>query len=223
MNLAEIGHCGPSPEFLRSKFMNGREDSRHGHVHPDVDRTQLVFDPVCRFVHGFGVGHVGRNRQSANTELSQFVCRAFKSVIIARQQGYIASISGKLRSRRAANAGAGARNHHNLPHWYLLGGSDIRAWSLLSAMQVGATVRSLKAPQSSTTPRGTDPFQAALGFDRPSRKSVSIIAWLGREDSNLRMAESKSAALPLGYAPIRMAPGMARSAAEHNGPPPGDQ
>jgi hypothetical protein len=27
--------------------------------------------------------------------------------------------------------------------------------------------------------------------------------WLGREESNLRMAESKSAALPLGYAPIR--------------------
>ena len=26
-------------------------------------------------------------------------------------------------------------------------------------------------------------------------------AWLGREGSNLRMAESKSAALPLGYAP----------------------
>jgi hypothetical protein len=27
--------------------------------------------------------------------------------------------------------------------------------------------------------------------------------WLGREGSNLRMAESKSAALPLGYAPTR--------------------
>ncbi len=27
------------------------------------------------------------------------------------------------------------------------------------------------------------------------------MTWLGREDSNLRMAESKSAALPLGYAP----------------------
>jgi len=27
------------------------------------------------------------------------------------------------------------------------------------------------------------------------------VVWLGREDSNLRMAESKSAALPLGYAP----------------------
>jgi hypothetical protein len=26
--------------------------------------------------------------------------------------------------------------------------------------------------------------------------------WLGREDSNLRVAESKSAALPLGEAPI---------------------
>jgi hypothetical protein len=30
---------------------------------------------------------------------------------------------------------------------------------------------------------------------------VSEIKWLGREGSNLRMAESKSAALPLGYAP----------------------
>ena len=47
--------------------------------------------------------------------------------------------------------------------------------------------------------------------------------WLGRLDSNQGMAESKSAALPLGYAPIRMAPGMAHGAAEHNGPPPGDQ
>ena len=34
--------------------------------------------------------------------------------------------------------------------------------------------------------------------------------WLGREDSNLRMAESKSAALPLGYAPTL------RKCADHN-------
>src|SRR5262252_1972130 len=35
------------------------------------------------------------------------------------------------------------------------------------------------------------------------RKSLffNSLVWLGREDSNLRMAESKSAALPLGYAP----------------------
>ena len=32
-----------------------------------------------------------------------------------------------------------------------------------------------------------------------------LIYWLGREDSNLRMAESKSAALPLGYAPSQAA------------------
>src|SRR5215831_15754939 len=31
-------------------------------------------------------------------------------------------------------------------------------------------------------------------------------AWLGRQDSNLGMAESKSAALPLGYAPKRVGP-----------------
>jgi hypothetical protein len=34
-----------------------------------------------------------------------------------------------------------------------------------------------------------------------SLASVRAAYWLGREDSNLRMAESKSAALPLGYAP----------------------
>jgi hypothetical protein len=30
-----------------------------------------------------------------------------------------------------------------------------------------------------------------------------VVIWLGRQDSNLGMAESKSAALPLGYAPLR--------------------
>jgi hypothetical protein len=37
--------------------------------------------------------------------------------------------------------------------------------------------------------------------------SAIIFSWLGRLDSNQGMAESKSAALPLGYAPI--APGFA--------------
>lgn len=32
--------------------------------------------------------------------------------------------------------------------------------------------------------------------------ALIVSVWLGREDSNLRMAESKSAALPLGYAPL---------------------
>src|SRR6266704_1232173 len=35
---------------------------------------------------------------------------------------------------------------------------------------------------------------------------LSNIKWLGREGSNLRMAESKSAALPLGYAPTGLFP-----------------
>src|SRR5665213_2386985 len=35
----------------------------------------------------------------------------------------------------------------------------------------------------------------------PGKLTERRNAWLGREGSNLRMAESKSAALPLGYAP----------------------
>src|SRR3569832_2573100 len=33
------------------------------------------------------------------------------------------------------------------------------------------------------------------------KRKCKTLRWLGREGSNLRMAESKSAALPLGYAP----------------------
>src|SRR5262249_19062005 len=37
--------------------------------------------------------------------------------------------------------------------------------------------------------------------DHATISSGDRTGWLGREDSNLRVAESKSAALPLGYAP----------------------
>src|SRR5215475_10643981 len=37
-------------------------------------------------------------------------------------------------------------------------------------------------------------------------KLFNGMPWLGRQDSNLGMAESKSAALPLGYAPRRAGP-----------------
>src|SRR3954454_7373715 len=40
---------------------------------------------------------------------------------------------------------------------------------------------------------------------RPNRERPT--AWLGREDSNLRMGESKSPALPLGDAPIDLSGG----------------
>src|SRR6185436_18382585 len=43
------------------------------------------------------------------------------------------------------------------------------------------------------------------------------IAWLGRQDSNLGMAESKSAALPLGYAPASLPAGGSGGGADHNG------
>jgi hypothetical protein len=52
--------------------------------------------------------------------------------------------------------------------------------------------------------------------DRRPRKERSLcdlsrIVWLGWEGSNLRMAESKSAALPLGYIPMPIAPQRARA------------
>ena len=43
-------------------------------------------------------------------------------------------------------------------------------------------------------------FRPDLAF--PMELAKRRTAWLGREDSNLRMVESKSTALPLGDAPI---------------------
>ena len=42
------------------------------------------------------------------------------------------------------------------------------------------------------------------------------IAWLGRQDSNLRMAASKAAALPLGDAPTRADRGFTAARCENN-------
>jgi len=50
MHLAEIGHRGAPLKFLRGEFMDGREHRCHGHVHPDVNRTQLAFHPLGRGV-----------------------------------------------------------------------------------------------------------------------------------------------------------------------------
>jgi hypothetical protein len=56
--------------------------------------------------------------------------------------------------------------------------------------------RSLRLSTLRKPPEFRD-FLQETGHSRNDRT-----VWLGREDSNLRMAESKSAALPLGDAPI---------------------
>ena len=49
--------------------------------------------------------------------------------------------------------------------------------------------------------RGREPGFAELATPDRLLSLLRSAGWLGRQDSNLGMAESKSAALPLGYAP----------------------
>ena len=75
-------------------------------------------------------------------------------------------------------------------------------------------------PQIAPSTRLSDP-SAVSGRAKPRRTRASAghaaksadfgNGWLGREDSNLRMAESKSAALPLGDAPMRRVPASGRT------------
>ena len=66
--------------------------------------------------------------------------------------------------------------------------------------------------RNTETPRqNKKPTNCGLSWDNEAKITRERTAWLGRQDSNLGMAESKSAALPLGYAPTR------RCAADHTG------
>ena len=71
-------------------------------------------------------------------------------------------------------------------------------------------------------PRKAAVFRACPGRSREAGKRCDIRAstWLGRQDSNLGMAESKSAALPLGYAPSarRLRPRIGGAPARRKGP-----
>src|SRR5579883_1646054 len=60
-------------------------------------------------------------------------------------------------------------------------------------------------------PMKTLPVTARTIASSPPEADGPYAGWLGREDSNLRMAESKSAALPLGYAPTAASEGPAGS------------
>ena len=103
--------------------------------------------------------------------------------------------------------------------------------SLRSAQRAWAAVSSNKSPpslsrktgtsaetcgDSSASTRNSNPFgdvETLAGIENASNwRAFSCVgpqqgrdatAWLGRQDSNLGMAESKSAALPLGYDPSR--------------------
>ena len=67
-----------------------------------------------------------------------------------------------------------------------------------------ACAAELNSDKNATSARSGRDINATCGHAcGRSAAAKSLIHWLGRQDSNLGMAESKSAALPLGYAPSR--------------------
>ena len=77
--------------------------------------------------------------------------------------------------------------------------ADLRLRSILASTSANFPPHTVSVVQMTRASRGSVGHFSVAGKDQQSQRN----AWLGREDSNLRMAESKSAALPLGDAPRR--------------------
>src|ERR1700741_3152884 len=70
----------------------------------------------------------------------------------------------------------------------------------------GSVLRHLHLKQPSSLWLWAPAFAGAFDFLSPQKTRAKKIKWLGRMDSNHRMAGSKPAALPLGDAPVRAQP-----------------
>ncbi len=80
-----------------------------------------------------------------------------------------------------------------------LGGQSLDATR--NGAQRSAWVQGYEAPPISQSSPAAAPSAGLFGRAAARITTFADDDWLGREGSNLRMAESKSAALPLGYAP----------------------
>ena len=86
------------------------------------------------------------------------------------------------------------------------------------ARRKGAEPAFLASLQSPRPILARKPPEIRALFRTPVQSPDCGTAWLGREDSNLRMAESKSAALPLGDAPVLRHRNLgSHGAADHSG------
>ncbi len=102
-----------------------------------------------------------------------------------------------------------ARSRSTRKRWRLLLRRRAREGKVLADRARPSRRRSPEAAGPRAERRPASSAGRHQGADRPPqarqrrrrRAGRGRDAWLGREDSNLRMAESKSAALPLGYAP----------------------
>ena len=72
MRLSEIGDCGAAPDLLGGELAHGGEDGGHGHVHPNVDGPEFVFDPACCRLDGFCVSHISRYGECAAAMAADF-------------------------------------------------------------------------------------------------------------------------------------------------------
>ena len=116
MHLTQISHLRAALDLFWRQLRDGGEDRCHGHVDPNVDRTQLALGLIRRRLDRCGIGDVGGYRQGAHTIAPQIGGRALKPMGIAREQSNVIAFAGEFLSSGAPYASAGSGNKNNFAH-----------------------------------------------------------------------------------------------------------
>ncbi len=98
VNGAEVRDFRRSFKFFGRHIRHPPENGGHRVVDPDVDRTQLLFDPRRRSFDLVGIGHISGKREAFSAQLRHFPRGIVKALGIARDEAHGAPSRAKARA-----------------------------------------------------------------------------------------------------------------------------
>src|SRR5437867_12079150 len=102
----EIGDFGDPFVLLWFHLLDWRENRSHSIVHPDIDRSQFLFDQSCCLFDSCRIRNVGWDDESGPAQVLNLAFCGLQSLEAARQQADLGSMSCKLLRRCAPESGA---------------------------------------------------------------------------------------------------------------------
>ena len=113
-DIAEIGHLGGAPVFLRPDIPDIREDRRHRAIDPDADGPEALLDGFRRRFDRIGIGDIGRQHERSPAHRLDLGRRVVEIVDTAREKSHTCAAPSEGARRRAPNPCRRAGNDNRL-------------------------------------------------------------------------------------------------------------